>query len=77
MLAGGAWDAHQFTLTVDDRSWSMPTRQGEHGHYLPVELHIANEAIANAKQRITFSAGSWHREIRPAQPLTSFVAECS
>ena len=77
MLAGGAWDAPRFTVTADDRSWTFPARQGEHGHYLPVELYIANQAMAHAKRRIAFQAGNWHREIRPSPPLTSFIADCS
>ena len=77
MIAGGAWDGPRFTLTADDRSWTLPTRQGEHGHYLPVELYIPDQAIAHAKHRIVFQAGNWRREIRPAPPLVSFVADCS
>jgi hypothetical protein len=79
MLAGGAWQlrAAQFTLTVDDRSWTLPTRQGEHGHYLPVDLQAPQQAIAKAKQRIVFQVGTWRREIRPGPPLTSFVTDCS
>ena len=76
MIAGGAWETPQFKLTVDDRAWTLPTRKGEHGHYLPVEIHVANEAIADAKRRIIFQAGNWQREIRPAAPLKSFVADC-
>jgi hypothetical protein len=79
MMAGGAWQSgvRQFTLTVDDRIWTLPTSQGEHGHYLPVDLHIPQQAIANAKRRIVFQVGNWRREIRPGAPLTSFVADCS
>jgi hypothetical protein len=76
MIAGGAWEASRFTLTADDRSWTLPTRQSEHGHYLPVELSIADQAIADAKHRIVFQAGNWRREIHPAPPLASFVAAC-
>jgi hypothetical protein len=77
MIAGGRWQAPEFILTVDDRSWKLPTSQGEHGHYLPVEPHIPNQAIASAKQRIVFQAGNWRREIRPGASLTSFVRDCS
>lgn len=77
MIAGGAWETPQFKLTVDERTWTLPTRQGEHGHYLPVAPQAAIEAIAEAKRRIIFQAGNWQREIRPAAPLKSFVAECS
>jgi hypothetical protein len=77
MIAGGGWEAPQFTLTVDDRSWRFPTREGEHGHYLPVDLYVASQAIAQAKRRIVFQAGNWRRALQPAPPLTSFVASCS
>lgn len=77
MMTGGAWEAAQFTLTVDDRSWTLPTTQGEHGHYLPVDLHAPQQAIANAKRRIVFDAGKWRREIRPGVPLKTFVTDCS
>jgi hypothetical protein len=77
MMTGGAWDATKFTLTVDDRSWTLPTRQGEHGHYLPVDLHLPQQAIAHARRRIVFQVGKWQREITPGTPLTSFVADCS
>jgi hypothetical protein len=77
MIAGGAWEASQFTLTVDDRSWTLPTRQGEHGHYLPVELDTARQAIANARRRVVFQAGNWWREIQPGPALASFVTDCS
>jgi len=76
MIAGGAWDGPQFTLTADNRSWTFPTQQGEHGHYLPVRLHSPNEAIASAKRRIVFQVGNWRREIVPAAPLASFTADC-
>ena len=76
MIAGGDWEAQQFTLTVDGKSWVMPTRQGEHGHYLPVDQSIPNQAISSAKQRIVFQAGDWRREIQPAQPLRDFVTDC-
>jgi hypothetical protein len=79
MMVNGAWpsDASQFTLTVDDRSWTLPTMQGEHGRYLPVELVDSQQAVAKAKRRIVFQVGNWRREIRPASPLTSFVTDCS
>src|SRR4051812_46597082 len=77
MLTGGAWHSPQFTLTVDDRSWTMPARQGEHGRYLPVERHVPEQAIASARRRIVFQAGNWRREMRPGAPLTRFVADCS
>jgi hypothetical protein len=77
MIAGGGWEAPQFTLTVDDRSWTFPTRQGEHGHYLPVETYVAGQAIAHAQRNIVFQAGNWRRELKPAAPLRSFVADCS
>jgi hypothetical protein len=76
MISGGAWEASEFTLTVDDKSWTLPTSQGEHGHYLPVDLHTAQQAIANARRRIVFQVGNWRREIRPGGPLTSFVTDC-
>jgi hypothetical protein len=76
MIAGGAWLAPQFRLTVDGKSWTLPTRQGEHGHYLPVELSVPDQAIADAKHRIVFQAGNWRREIHPAPALASFVADC-
>src|SRR5579872_1666328 len=58
-VAGGAWRAPWFTLTVDGQSWTLPTGQGEHGHYLPVDLGTPNAAIANAKHRIAFQVGNW------------------
>lgn len=78
MLAGGAWElgARQFTLTVDGGSWTMPTSQGEHGHYLPVEPHAATKAIADAKRHIVFQVGNWRRELHPSEPLKSFVKDC-
>ncbi|HEX4736376.1 MAG TPA: hypothetical protein VH331_02320 [Allosphingosinicella sp.] len=77
MMAGGAWEGGEFRLTVDGRSWSLPTRQGEHGHYLPAEDYLPAQAIANAKQRIVFEVGKWRRELRPSPALTSFVHDCS
>lgn len=79
MMAGGAWQssASQFTLTVDGKSWTLPTSQGEHGHYLQVDSYEPQQAIAHAKRSIIFQVGSWQREIRPDTPLTSFVAGCS
>jgi len=79
MMAGGNWQlrAEQFTLTVDGHSWDLPTVQSVHGHYLPVDRQGPEEAIASAKRLIVFRVGSWHREIRPAAPLTSFVTDCS
>src|SRR4051812_32743792 len=78
MISGGAWQdgAPQFTLVVDDRSWALPTSQGEHGHYLPVDLYIPGRALAQARQRIVFQVGRWRREIRPGAALKSFVADC-
>jgi hypothetical protein len=77
MMSGGEWQASEFTLTVDDKSWTLPTRQGEHGHYLPVDLYAPQQAIAKARRRIVFGAGNWRREIRPGPPLASFVTDCS
>lgn len=77
LMARGSWNGPKFTVTVDNKSWTLPTRQGEHGRYLPVDVLTANEAIAGAKQRIVFQVGSWRREIRPGAPLTSFAANCS
>lgn len=79
ILAGGNWElgAEQFTLTVDGHSWTLPTIQSVHGHRLPVDRQIQQQAIFNAKQLIGFRVGKWHREIRPAAPLRSFVTDCS
>jgi len=77
MISGGAWDGSQFSLTVGDKSWILPARQGEHGHYLPVDLYAPRQAIANAKRRIVFQVGSWRREIIPGPALTRFVSDCS
>jgi hypothetical protein len=77
MIAGGAWETPQFTVTVDGRSWKFPTEQGEHGHYLPVETYAAGQAIAHAQRSIVFQAGNWRRELQPAPSLRSFVAGCS
>ena len=79
IMAGGAWKlgAPQFTLSVDGSVWTLPTSQGEHGHYLPVELQASRHAIANARQRIVFQVGGWRREMRPGGPLRSFVKDCS
>ena len=76
MIIGGEWDGDEFRLTVDDKSWGLPTSQGEHGHYLPVEVGAPVEAIASAKQRIVFEVGNWRRAIAPGAPLTAFVADC-
>ena len=54
----------------------VDTSQGEHGHYLPVELDDPVHAISKAKQRIVFQVGAWRREIRPGPPLTNFAADC-
>jgi hypothetical protein len=77
MIAGGAWEASQFRLTVDGKSWTLPTSQGEHGHYLVVDRYAANQAIAAATKSIAFQVGSWHRAIAPDEPLRRFVAACS
>lgn len=77
MIIGGAWEGEQFTLTIDGKSWALPTAQGEHGHYLPVEADPPRRAIAEAKRRIVFQVGSWRREIRPGPPLTTFLADCA
>lgn len=76
MIIGGGWDADQFRLTVDGKSWTLPTSQGEHGHYLSVELDAPAQAISIARQRIVFQVGTWRREIRPGLHLTSFVVDC-
>ena len=75
-IIGGAWEGREFTLTVDEKSWTLPTEQGVESHSLPVELDGPVQAIGNAKQRIVFQVGNWRREIRPAPPLSSFVADC-
>jgi hypothetical protein len=77
MMAGGAWDGPEFTLTADGQSWRFHTSQGEHGHYLPVDGYDANHAIAAAKRTVSFQVGDWRRDIQPAEPLKRFVAECS
>lgn len=80
MLTGGAWDGPQFKLTVDGRSWILPTSQGEHGHYLTVDKFTDSDApmraVSNAKHSIAFQVGEWRREIRPAAALTRFVQDC-
>jgi len=77
-MAGGDWQflAPQFTLTVDDQSWTLPTMQGEHGHYLVVDRYAQAQAIAHAKQRIVFQVGNWRREVQPGAPLSQFVRDC-
>jgi hypothetical protein len=77
-IAGGDWQflAPQFTLTVDDHSWTLPTMQSEHGHYLPVDRYAEEQAIAHAKQRIIFQVGNWRREIQPSTALNQFVRDC-
>jgi hypothetical protein len=76
-VIGGAWDGSQFTLTVDNKTWTLPTWQGVEGHSLPVDLGAAVQAIASAKHSIVFQVGNWRREIKPAPPLTDFVTDCS
>lgn len=76
MIIGGEWHGDQFTLTVDDKSWALPTSQGEHGHYLPVEVGAPVEAIASAKRRIVLQVGNWRRAIAAGTPLTTFIADC-
>jgi hypothetical protein len=79
MMVNGEWQsgAPRFILTVDRSSWNLPTRQGEHGHYLPVDLYTPQQAIAHAKRRIVFEVGNWRREIPPSPPLVNFVTDCS
>jgi hypothetical protein len=76
MMIGGDWEGDEFTLAVDDKSWTLPTSQGEHGHYLPVEVGAPVEAIASAKRRIVFQVGNWRRALGAGVPLTTFVADC-
>jgi len=76
-IVGGAWNGDQFTLTVDDNSWTLPTWQGEEGHSLPVELDTQVKAIASAKRHIVFQVGNWRREIKPEPVLAMFAVDCS
>lgn len=77
-LRGGAWQTgtSQFTVSVDGKSWVLPTFEGEHGHALFVERLEAQPAIANARHLIEFRVGAWRREIIPATPLEQFAREC-
>jgi hypothetical protein len=79
LLAGGDYQvgATQFTLTVDQKSWILPTWQGEHGRGLWVDRHEQAKAIASAKRRIVFEVGNWRREIQPGPDLKAFAAACS
>jgi len=77
MIARGAWDGPEFTLTADGKSWRIHTSQGEHGHYLDVDRYEANQAIAKATRSISFQVGNWRRDLHPAEPLRRFVAGCS
>lgn len=77
MIAGGAWNGPEFTLTEGGKSWRFPTSQGEHGHFLEVDGQEANQAIATATEGFSFQVGNWRRQIPPADPLRKFVADCS
>lgn len=77
MIVGGAWTGSEFTLTAGGKSWRFHTMQGEHSHYLEVEGQVANQAIAQETGSFSFQVGNWRREIRAADPLRRFVADCS
>jgi len=77
MMAYGNWEGPEFTVTADGKSWRFHTSQSELGHYLVVDGYEANHAIANAATGISFQVGNWRRELKPAEPLRKFVADCS
>ena len=77
LLKGGDYKhAHEFDLTVDDKSWTLPVTRHAHGRYLRVGPNDASAAIGNAKERIVFRVGDWRREIRPAPEIAQFASSC-
>lgn len=65
--------AREFTLTVDDRVWSLPTS----GDALEVDRYAPASVISAAEHRIVFAVGEWRRELRPAPILKTFVQDCA
>ena len=78
-LFGGNYKlgATQFTLTVDDQSWTLPASQGVEGRGLFVYRYAPTMAIGKAKRRIAFQVGNWRREVRPGPILANFVRDCT
>lgn len=78
ILKGGDYqsNAPQFTLTVDDKSWTLPITYHAHGRMLVVDRYEQQLAIAKATRRIVFRIGSWRSEIKPGPELASFVKDC-
>ena len=77
LLKGGDYKhAREFTLTVDDKSWTLPLTRHAHGRYLRVGPNDASVAISGAKERIVFQVENWKREIRPAPEIAEVAASC-
>ena len=77
ILKGGDYGPQSptFTLTVDDRSWTLPITHHAHGRTLMVDRYEQQIAIAQAKRRIAFEVGSWKEVIMPSPELASFVRD--
>jgi hypothetical protein len=76
-LTGGDYPlgTSEFTLTVDNRSWTLPSFHRVENRCL-FAGDGREQAISHAQRRIVFQVGEWRRELKPGPLLRKFAADC-